>query len=412
MKRIERILKKQAEAVLPDENFKQSVRARAFGDERVFDEVVEPVLSPAAAGAASGAATDSRNAGRRRVATIMLVVFAAIVIGLSFYFVFATTTVTASEFTYVSLDINPSFGISVASDDTVAEATALNSDAAVVLYGMDLVGMPVDAAVQAIVAECAALGFIDGTESRTLDLLAVNDSAEREAAVSNSIIDGLLAMFTQNGWNTGVHCGNISAASSADDTRYTYRANEYCSPGKTVLLAAVAEMTGKRAAAYASYSAEELNKLLKNYDETAITAVESALSAKYEGSAVQSDAEKLAEKQQSLRDFADSLGKALDMLDIDEDDFDILDLPVLLDAILLEIHNDYVDLADAIRLLYDEVHDSFVDGDWFEEFFEGLEDLFDDIIELCEEEVRDFATVVSREMSEWKADMLKELRED
>ena len=99
MKRIERILKKQAKAVLPDENFKQSVRARAFGDERVFDEVVEPVLSPAAAGVASGAATDSRNAGRRRVATIMLVVFAAVVIGLSFYFVFATTTVTASEFT-------------------------------------------------------------------------------------------------------------------------------------------------------------------------------------------------------------------------------------------------------------------------------------------------------------------------
>ena len=96
MKRIERILKKQAKAVLPDENFKQSVRSRVFGDERVFDEVVEPVLSPAAAGAASGAATDSRNAGRRRVATIMLVVFAAVVIGLSFYFVFATTTVTAS----------------------------------------------------------------------------------------------------------------------------------------------------------------------------------------------------------------------------------------------------------------------------------------------------------------------------
>ena len=108
MKRIEKILKKQANAVLPDDNFKQSVRSRVFGDERVFDEVREPVLSPAAEGASRAhTSTNSRSAGTRRVATVLLVVFAAIVIGLSFYFVFATTAVTASEFTYVSLDINP-----------------------------------------------------------------------------------------------------------------------------------------------------------------------------------------------------------------------------------------------------------------------------------------------------------------
>ena len=31
MKRIEKLLKKQANAVLPDDNFKQSVRSRVFG---------------------------------------------------------------------------------------------------------------------------------------------------------------------------------------------------------------------------------------------------------------------------------------------------------------------------------------------------------------------------------------------
>lgn len=411
MKRIEKMLKKQANAMLPDENFKQSVRARAFGDERVLDEVSEPVLSHATAGGASRSSAGAHNAGTRRVAMIMLAVFAAVVIGLSFYFVFATTAVTASEFTYVSLDINPSFGISVASDNTVAGVTALNADAAVVLYGMHLEGMPVDAAAQAIVTECEALGFIDSAETRTLDLLAVNDSADRENEVGSSIVNGLLTMFSAKGWNTGVHCGNALSAATGNETRYTYRAKDYCSPGKSVLVAAASEATGKSVAALSSYTADALNKLIKNYDESAVLNVETALSAKYEGSAVKDDADRLLAEQVSFDAFVDSLRDALDVLDdVDDDDFGFIELHALLDEILLDIHNDYVDLSGMVWSLYQEVVDSFVSGDWFEEFFEGLEDLFDDIIELYEEDMRNFATAVSREMSEWKAEILEELR--
>ena len=408
MKRIEKILKKQANAVLPDDNFKQSVRSRVFGDERVFDEVREPVLSPAAEGASRAhTSANSRSAGTRRVATVLLVVFAAIVIGLSFYFVFATTAVTASEFTYVSLDINPSFALSVAADNTVAEVSALNADAAIVLYGMNLVGMPVEDAARAIVAESETLGFIDKTETRTLNLLAVNDSAAREAEVSSSIVGGLLSMFSANGWNTGVYCGNPLSSSATDGTRYTYRVKDYCSPGKSVLVAEVSEVTGKSLAALSSYTADQLNKILKQYDESVILNVENALSAKYEDSSVKADADKLAAERQSFDSFVDSLRDVLDALDdMDEDEFGLPELHVLLET----IRNDYIDLTSTVLSLYHEIVDSFISGDWFGEFFEGLEDLFDDIIELYEEDMHNFAESVAREMSEWKAEIMEELR--
>lgn len=408
MKRIEKILKQQAKAVLPDDGFKQSVRARVCDSEKATEKVGVTVLSTAAAGGArTSSASDGRNTKTRLTAMVVLAVFAAVVIGLSFYFVFATVGVSPSEFTYVSLDINPSFAMSVASDNTVAEVSALNADAAVVLYGLNLVGMPVDAATQAIVSECEALGFIDKTEARTLDLLAVNDSAARETEVSASIIDGLLAMFTEKGWNTGVHCSNAAVVSEKDDTRYAYRVTDYCSPGKSVLVSAASEATGKSVSALSSYTADELNKLLKNYDESAISDILTALSVKYEGSAVQSDADRLAEEKQSFDAFVDSLRLALDALDdMDEDMFGLPELHALLEG----IRNDYVDLSEMVWALYDEVVDSFISGDWFEEFFEGLEDLFDDIIELYEEDMNNFATAVSREMSEWKAEFLEELR--
>lgn len=408
MKRIERILKKQANAVLPDDGFKQSVRSRVYGDEKATEKVGATALSPATAGGARTSSSGGKHsAGTRRIATVMLAVFAAVVIGFSFYFVFATVGVSPSEFTYVSLDINPSFAMSVAADDTVAEVSALNADAAVVLYGLDVVGLPVDVATKTIVAECEALGFIDKTETRTLDLLAVNDSAARETEVSSSIIGGLLAMFSEKGWNTGVHCANSLTVSEKDDTRYAYRVADYCSPGKSVLVAAASKVTGKSASALSSYTADELNKMLKNYDETAVYGMLSALSEKYEGSTVQSDADRLASERQSFDAFVNSLRRALDALDdMDENRFGLAELHALLDG----IRNDYVDLSATVRELYDAAVSSILEGDWFEEFLESLEDLFDDIIELYEEDMHNFAASVSREMSKWKAEFLEELR--
>lgn len=64
---------------------------------------------------------------------------------------------------YVSVDINPSFEISVYEDNTVESVAQLNDDALSINVS-DLIGMDVDLAIEAIVARATEAGFIDTTD--------------------------------------------------------------------------------------------------------------------------------------------------------------------------------------------------------------------------------------------------------
>ena len=58
------------------------------------------------------------------------------------------------------IDINPSLEISYNKDGKVSEATALNEDAEVLLYELELVGKGYTEAIELIVDNCVALGFL------------------------------------------------------------------------------------------------------------------------------------------------------------------------------------------------------------------------------------------------------------
>ncbi len=64
---------------------------------------------------------------------------------------------------YVSVDINPSFEISVYDDNTVESIAQLNEDALTIDVS-DLIGMDVDLAIETIVARATEAGFIDTTD--------------------------------------------------------------------------------------------------------------------------------------------------------------------------------------------------------------------------------------------------------
>ncbi len=64
---------------------------------------------------------------------------------------------------YVSIDINPSFEISVYDDNTVESIASLNDDALTIDVS-DLIGMDVDLAIEAIVSRATEAGFIDTTD--------------------------------------------------------------------------------------------------------------------------------------------------------------------------------------------------------------------------------------------------------
>lgn len=65
-----------------------------------------------------------------------------------------------SVMAYVSVDINPSFELTVLEDQTVSEIEALNEDAQSLMIS-DLIGLPQDEVIDAIVNRSADAGFID-----------------------------------------------------------------------------------------------------------------------------------------------------------------------------------------------------------------------------------------------------------
>ena len=405
MKRIDKLLKKEAESVLPSGELKERVRSRVLSELGTAAETAEAREPALAAASAAGGTRSSVSPARRRTAIVVVAVLAAVMVALSFYFAFATVAIIPSPVTYVSLAVNPAFGISVAGDDTVTEVTPLNEDAAVVLYGMDLTGRPAGEAVQLIMLECAALGLIDTTETRTVELLTVNDSAARESELSRSLTNSLLGLFSSAGWKTGVHAANAEEAE--DGTRYAYRATDYCSPGKSILVDAVRRLTGRSERALASEGASDLDKLLNSYDENRMAAVAERLEKGYSDSGSKAEADKLAAEKSSLDKFAEGLRSALTLLDdLDEDDFGL----DLVSRLIELVGNDYIDLGSAIRTLYEDVvAGALLGGDIIEEFMDSLEDLFEDMIDLYEEDVREFALTVARETNEWKSEMLDEL---
>ena len=127
----------------------------------------------------------------------------------------------------------------------------------------------------------------------------------------------------------------------------------------------------------------------------------------YSDSGSKAEADKLAAEKSSLDKFAEGLRSALTLLDdLDEDDFGL----DLVSRLIELVGNDYIDLGSAIRTLYEDVvAGALLGGDIIEEFMDSLEDLFEDMIDLYEEDVREFALTVARETNEWKSEMLDEL---
>ncbi|MFP4178149.1 MAG: hypothetical protein ACLFTZ_05235 [Acholeplasmataceae bacterium] len=84
----------------------------------------------------------------------------------------------SDEDAYVTLDINPSVELIVSPRDTVVYADPLNEDGELLLLDLALVGLPIEEAVDKIIAEAIALGFIDTEDEE----IVVSVDAEAKAA--------------------------------------------------------------------------------------------------------------------------------------------------------------------------------------------------------------------------------------
>ena len=169
----------------------------------------------------------------------------------------------------VSLDVNPSIELKVNRGERVLSCTALNTEAAAVLFdmdgGADLKGTKVDVAVNAIVGALVREGYLDSISSAILISVEDNDQdrAQRLQAELVASVDGVLQAQAPG---TSVLSQVFTTDAGVEYTNF----NSGLSAGKSALVYKVMEMNGtltaNSTAAFdklAALSVEELNDLLE-----------------------------------------------------------------------------------------------------------------------------------------------------
>ena len=165
----------------------------------------------------------------------------------------------------VSLDVNPSIELKVNRNEKVISCTALNTEAAAVLFdmggGADLAGTKLDVAVNAIVGALVREGYLDSISSAIL--ISVEDSdqarAQRLQAELVASVDGVLQAQAPG---TSVLSQVLTVDAGTKPVVY----GEGLSLGKAALVEKVLAMNGAGEKAFdqlAALSVEELNDLLK-----------------------------------------------------------------------------------------------------------------------------------------------------
>ena len=165
----------------------------------------------------------------------------------------------------VSLDVNPSIELKVNRAERVISCTALNTEAAAVLFdmdgGADLKGTKLDVAVNAIVGVLVREGYMDSISSAILISVEDKDQARARRLQAELVasVDGVLQAQAPG---TSVLSQVLTTDAGAEPIAY----GEGISLGKSALVQKVLAMNGAGDEAFdklAALSVEELSDLLK-----------------------------------------------------------------------------------------------------------------------------------------------------
>ena len=165
----------------------------------------------------------------------------------------------------VSLDVNPSIELKVNRNEKVISCTALNTEAAAVLFdmggGADLKGTKLDVAVNAIVGALVREGYMDSISSAILISVEDKDQARAQRLQAELVasVDGVLQAQAPG---TSVLSQVLTVDAGTKPVVY----GEGLSLGKAALVEKVLAMNGAGEKAFdqlAALSVEELNDLLK-----------------------------------------------------------------------------------------------------------------------------------------------------
>ncbi|MGL5438014.1 MAG: anti-sigma-I factor RsgI family protein [Lachnospiraceae bacterium] len=97
----------------------------------------------------------------------------------------------------IGLDVNPSVELSVNRKNRVLEASALNEEAVIILGDMDLEGVDVNVAVNAVVGSMVTNGYFDELDNAIL-VTVTNDSISKASQLRTSIVDDIEKTLEEN----------------------------------------------------------------------------------------------------------------------------------------------------------------------------------------------------------------------
>lgn len=155
---------------------KQSLNDHAYNEDRLLSTI----LMKAEAEGLTSSSKRRINPLRKLAKLTLALGLAAVlsVVALSAFGViplFPSTPVVAAVY---ALDINPSFELSVNPQDKVIDIVAVNADAETIAFN-DLIGLPAEEAVEALIERAEAAGFID-LDDLDDDFVVITTIAQKE----------------------------------------------------------------------------------------------------------------------------------------------------------------------------------------------------------------------------------------
>lgn len=97
----------------------------------------------------------------------------------------------------IGIDVNPSIELSVNRKNHVLTANALNEDAVAILDGMELKGVDLDVAVNAVIGSMVKHGYLDDLDNAILVTVA-NDSVSKAAELRETVVGGIEESLVEN----------------------------------------------------------------------------------------------------------------------------------------------------------------------------------------------------------------------
>lgn len=298
-----------------------------------------------------------------------------------------------NEGNYVTLSINPAVEFETDDAELVTAVTAMNREAALLLYGINLIGLHIEDACEQIASLAWQYGYLDSNKAdNRATVVAVNTNVQKETAVEQSVAQRLEMFFSQNSLQGEIVIGSSQESLKAEAERLGV------SLGKMELIVRAQSVFPElKTETLREMSVRALNALITGYNEQAISDFEEELK---NGMDNDQNIQSIKEFYRIRMEQANELKKASETIEeMLEEYLKQKKEDILFESIAEAIRTfnaDYPEYACGI-LLTEEKADELCE--YFEELTDEAEELEEELEEECEEAIEDY---LEKYKKQWK----------